>query len=103
MIEYERKRVKVRKVGGSPSVVLPKAWVDDLSTTGEVDLVRGERSIVIETPREAQEPDFENDRHFGIFLSLLMRETDTTPPLVAETAELLRRGAELTAGVELDD
>ncbi len=103
VVEYERKRVRLGKTGGSPSVVLPKAWVDGMAGGSEVDLVRTEHRIVIEAPREAPEPDFESEPTFGAFLDLLLRETITEPPLAKETADLLARSAKLTAGVKLDD
>jgi hypothetical protein len=103
VVEYERKRVKLGKTGGSPSVVLPKAWVEDVAGGSEVDLVRTEHRIVIEAPKQAPEPDFESDPAFGAFLDLLLRETITQPPLAKETADLLARSAKLTAGVKLDD
>ncbi len=84
VVEYERKRVKLGKTGGSPSV-------------------RTEHRIVIEAPRQAPEPDFENEPVFGAFLDLLLRETITQPPLTKETADLLGRSAKLTAGIKLDD
>ena len=101
VVEYERKRVKLGKTGGSPSVVLPKAWVDGLVGGSEVDLVRTEHRIVIEAPRQAPEPDFENEPAFGAFLGLLLQETITQRPLAKETADLLARSARLTAGVKL--
>jgi len=103
VVEYERKRVKLGKTGGSPSVVLPKAWVDGMVGGSEVDLVRTEHRIVIEAPRRAPEPDFENEPSFGAFLDLLLRETITQPPLAKETAGLLARSGKLTAGVKLGD
>jgi len=103
VVEYERKRVKLGKTGGSPSVVLPKAWVEGVVGGSEVDLVRTEHRIVIEAPRQAPEPDFENEPVFGAFLDLLLRETITQPPLTKETADLLGRSAKLTAGIKLDD
>lgn len=101
VVEYERKRVKLGKTGGSPSIVLPKAWVDGMVGGSEVDLVRTEHRIVIEAPRQAPEPDFENEPSFGAFLNLLLRETTTQPPLARETNDLLARSAKLTAGVKL--
>jgi hypothetical protein len=103
VVEYERKRVKLGKTGGSPSVVLPKAWVESVVDGSEVDLVRSEHRIVIEAPRQAPEPDFENEPSFGAFLDLLLRETITQPPLTKQTADLLARSAKLTADIKLDD
>jgi hypothetical protein len=103
VVEYERKRVKLGKTGGSPSVVLPKAWVESVVSGSEVDLVRSEHRIVIEAPRQAPEPDFENEPAFGAFLDLLLRETITHAPLTKRTADLLARSAKLTAGIKLDD
>lgn len=103
VVEYERKRVRLGKTGGSPSVVLPKAWVEGVVGGSEVDLVRTEHRIVIEAPRQAPEPDFESEPAFGAFLDLLLRETITQPPLTKETADLLARSTKLTAGIKLDD
>ena len=38
-IEVERKRLKLRKTGGSRSMILPKAWLDRAGVTSEVDVV----------------------------------------------------------------
>lgn len=65
--------------------------------------MRTEHRIVIEAPRHAPEPDFENEPLFGAFLNLLLRETITQSPLAKETNELLARSAKLTAGVKLSN
>ena len=47
----ERKMVKLGRAGGSRTVVLPKAWLEDMAVGEWVDLVRTETGIAIEAPR----------------------------------------------------
>ena len=78
MADEARKTVKLGRAGGSRTVVLPKAWVEPIAIDDRVDLVLRDRTIVIESPREAG-PSIEDDPEFPRFLDFLSRTALISP------------------------
>jgi hypothetical protein len=101
--EIERRRVKLTQVGGSRSVILPKAWLDDLHIADDgVDLVRTPHGIAIEAPPEKR-ASIEDDPAFSDFLDFLARSAMVRPEDLVDVAELTAGDEDLVAGVEIDD
>ena len=99
--EVERRRVKLTQVGGSRSVILPKAWLDELHIADDgVDLVRTPYGIAIEAPPEKR-PSIEDDPAFPTFLDFLSRSALVHPQSLVNVVELTAGDEDLVAGVEL--
>jgi hypothetical protein len=101
--EIERRRAKLVQVGGSRSVILPKAWLDDLRIDDDsVDLVRTRNGITVEAPLEA-DASIEEDPAFPAFLDFLAHSALVHPQELVSVADLTADDEDLVAGVELDD
>ncbi len=97
-IEYGRKTVTLRRTGGSSSVVLPKAWLEDLGVQDRVDLVRTETSIVVEAPRQ-EALTIEDEPEFAAFLAFLAKDALAHPERLRDVGELVAGDDELFTGV----
>ena len=100
MADEARKTVKLGRAGGSRTVVLPKAWVEPIAIDERVDLVLRDRTIVIESPREAG-PAIEDDPEFPRFLDFLSRTALISPETLVGLHAPDRADA-LFAAVDLD-
>jgi len=101
--EIERRRVKLTQVGGSRSVILPTAWLDDLRIAEDgVDLVRTPYGIAIEAPPE-RHASIEDDPAFPVFLDFLVTSALARPWDLVSIVDLTEGDEDLVAGVELDD
>jgi hypothetical protein len=101
--EMERRRVKLTQVGGSRSVILPKAWLDELYIADDgVDLVRTPYGIAIEAPPE-KHASIEDEPAFPSFLDFLTRSALVHPESLVNVVDLTAGDADLAAGVEIDD
>jgi hypothetical protein len=96
-----RRTVTLRRTGASRSVVLPKAWLDDLGVGDQVDLVRTEAGIVIEVPRQ-ESRSIEDEPEFAQFLAFVMKDALSHPEQLGDLGELTAGDDELFAGVEPD-
>ena len=100
-VEYGRRTAPLRRTGGSRSVVLPKAWLEQLGISDRVDLVRTDTGIVVEAPRQAL-PSIEEEPEFARFLSFLAKDALTHPEQLGDVGELTAGDGELFAGVDPD-
>ncbi|MGH2354405.1 MAG: AbrB/MazE/SpoVT family DNA-binding domain-containing protein [Chloroflexota bacterium] len=101
VVEYARKTVALRRTGGSMSVVLPKAWLQQLGISGDVDLVRTDSSIVVE-PTKRQASSIEDEPEFARFLAFLAKGALAHPEQLGDVGELTAGDDELFAGVDPD-
>ena len=91
----------LRRTGGSRSVVLPKAWLDELGIDDRVDLVRTEAGIVIAVPRQ-EGLSIEDEPEFAQFLAFITKDALSHPEQLGDIGELTAGDDELFAGVEPD-
>ena len=98
-----RKSVSFGRAGGSRTVVLPKAWLDELGMDDRVDIVLTDEGIVIERPPDEAGATIEDDAHFAAFLEFILADALRHPEELVPADELLARGRRLTAGVEIQD
>lgn len=97
----ERREAKLRKTGGSRSVTLPLAWLNDMRITDRVELVFKGNVIEIEAPRA--EIDLEDRPEFALFLDYLAKSALAHPERLRNAAEVMAGDEDLFAGVETDD
>ena len=98
-----RKSVAFGRAGGSRTVVLPKAWLDELGMGDRADIVLTDEGIVIERSAGEAGATIEDDPHFAAFLEFILADTLRHPDELVPADELLARGRRLTAGVEIQD
>ena len=101
MVEYARKTVKLRRVGGSRSVVLPKAWLRKLGAADEVDLVQTETGIVVQAPRQ-ESSTIEDEPEFAQFLAFLAKDALKHPERLGDVGQLVEGDEELFRSVRID-
>ena len=97
----ERRRVKLRAVGGSSAVTLPKQWLKNLQVSDSVDLVHTDGVITIEPPHDAD--PLESDSAFPAFLAFLAHDALVHPAELVPIESLTAGDMDLFAGVVLDD
>jgi len=97
----ERRRIKLRAQGGSKSVLIPKAWLDELEIGDEIEASKTGTSIVFE-PVQAAPPSVEDDPDFAVFLSLMAKDAFARLDEMGDMAALIEGDEELLAGVSLD-
>ena len=98
--EWERRIAKLHRTGGSLSVVIPKAWIEDLGIRDEVELVRSDVGVLITAPY--LQPSIEDEPEFALFLNHLLRDALTHPETLGDVGELLEGTKDLFDGVETD-
>ncbi|MGH2353950.1 MAG: AbrB/MazE/SpoVT family DNA-binding domain-containing protein, partial [Chloroflexota bacterium] len=98
-VEYARKTVALRRTGGSMSVVLPKAWLQQLGISGDVDLVCTDAGIVVE-PAKREAPSIEDEPEFAQFLAFLAKDALAHSEQLGDVGELTAGDDELFAGIE---
>lgn len=97
----ERKEARLRKTGGSRSVVLPQSWLNEMRVTDRVELVYEGNAIVIEAPHE--DVDLEARPEFARFLDYLTTSMLLHPEQLTNAADAMAGDDDLFAGVETDD
>jgi antitoxin component of MazEF toxin-antitoxin module len=100
-VEHARKRVKLWRTGGSQSVTLPKAWLERLGASDEVDLVQVDGGVLIEAPRSPRR-SIEDEPEFAAFLGFLTRKTLAHPESLGDMGELMAGDADPLRGVDPD-
>jgi hypothetical protein len=100
-MEYARKRVALRRTGGSSSVVLPKSWLRDLGISDQVDLVRTASGIVVQ-PAHHEAPAIEDEPEFAHFLAFLAKDALARPEQLGDVEALVAGDDELLLDVEPD-
>jgi antitoxin component of MazEF toxin-antitoxin module len=99
--ELARKTVKLGRAGGSRTIVLPKAWLEEMAVGESVDLVRTNRGIVIEAARQTA-ASIEDEPEFAQFLEFLSRASLAEPEELINVVALMAGDEQLFEGVELD-
>jgi antitoxin component of MazEF toxin-antitoxin module len=99
--QYARKTVKLRRSGGSQSVVLPKDWLRRLGATDEVDLVQTDEGILIAASAETFR-SIEQEPEFADFLHFLLKDSLSRPDQLGDVGELTEGDEELFRGVRID-
>lgn len=100
----ERKKAKLRGVGGSRSIILPKDWLRDLgvdSDVQEVELVRTADHIAVFPPHD-NPGSIENEPEFGRFLDFVAHSALAHPEQLGNVADLLAEDADLVEGVPVE-
>ena len=98
-----RKSVSFGRAGGARTVVLPKAWLDELGMDDGADIVLTDEGIVIERSPDQAGATIEDEPHFAAFLEFILADALRHPEELVPADELLGRGRRLTAGVEIQD
>ncbi len=97
----ERRAAKLRKTGGSRSITLPLAWLNEMQVTDSVELVYRGGVIEIGAPRD--EADLEDRPEFALFLDFLANAALTHPEQLRNAAEVMAGDEDLFSDVETDD
>lgn len=97
----ERKEARLRKTGGSRSIVLPLAWLNEMRVTDRVAMMYQDGKIIIETPQ--QDMDLEDRPEFALFLDTLLKSALMHPDQLRNAADVMAGDDELFAGVDTDD
>lgn len=97
----DRKGARLRKTGGSRSVVLPSEWLNEMQVTDRVELTYHEGVITIEAPH--MESPLEDRPEFALFLDTLRQAALLHPEHLRNAADATAGDADLFAGVEVDD
>jgi hypothetical protein len=97
----ERRRIRLHKVGGSRSVVVPKEWLDRNQIGDDADLVLTDDAIVIERHVEPA-PAIEDEAEFAVFAKFLLADALSRPQNLVDPTDLLARADGLLAGVDPD-
>lgn len=97
----ERRRVRLHKVGGSRSVVVPKEWLDRNQIGDDADIVLTDAAIVIERHVEAA-PSIEDEPEFATFARFLLADALSRPQTLVDPSDLLARADELLEDVDPD-
>jgi hypothetical protein len=97
----ERRKVRLHKVGGSRSVVIPKEWLDRLQIENEADIVLGDEGIAIE--RHVDEPrNIEEEPEFALFMNFVLSDALSHPEALIDPTDLFSETDRLLEGVESD-
>lgn len=96
----ERRQARLHRSGGSLSVVIPKAWLEDLGIHDKVELVRTNDGVFITPLRDR--PSIEDEPEFAIFLDNLLKDALAQPGQLGDVGELLEDSEGLFGGVETD-
>jgi hypothetical protein len=97
----ERRHVRLHKVGGSRSVVVPKEWLESQNIEDEVDIVLTPDAILIERSAETA-LTIENEPEFASFMSFLLADTLKHPATLVDPTKLLARADALLRDVDPD-
>jgi len=84
----ERRHVRLHKVGGSRSLIVPKEWLDRQGIGEEADLVLTAEGIRIEA-RESAVPTLEDEPLFASFLEMLLQDALTHPEKLFDAEQTL--------------
>ncbi|MBI3980195.1 MAG: AbrB/MazE/SpoVT family DNA-binding domain-containing protein [Chloroflexi bacterium] len=95
----ERRTVRLHRVGGSRSIVVPKEWLDRRQIGDEADIVLTEDAIVIE-PHVEPAPSIEDEPEFAAFMSFLLTDALSRPQDLVDPADLLAQADEILKGVD---
>lgn len=98
--ERERRIARLHRTGGSLSVVIPKAWLDDLGIRDEVELVRSDQGVLITAPYPRT--SIEDEPEFALFLNHLLKDALTHSEKLGDVGDLLEGTKDLFDGVETD-
>lgn len=96
----ERKLIRLRTQGGSRSALLPKAWLDHLGITDEVEATCTESAIVLGVP--GTPASIEDDPEFAVFLRLLTKDSLARLDQLGDMADLMEGDGELVADVSVE-
>ncbi|MGH2458774.1 MAG: AbrB/MazE/SpoVT family DNA-binding domain-containing protein [Chloroflexota bacterium] len=99
--ELARKRVKLRRTGGSQSATFPKDWLRKMGIADQVDLVLTDEAIVI-VPANDTGHSIEDEPEFPAFLRFLARQSLAHPEILGDVGELMAEDDELFEGVVPD-
>jgi virulence-associated protein VagC len=98
----ERRRARLYRRGGSLSVTLPKAWLEEMRLSDdEVDLIHLGNKIVIEPPAPAI-PSIEDEPEFPAFLHFVSRWALAQPEHLVKALDVMGDDTPLFADVDLD-
>ena len=98
----ERKRLKLRKTGGSRSVTLPKAWLDRVGVTSEIDVMEMDDGRLYLAPPQAADTSVEDEPEFALFLNFILKDTLSHPERLADMGDFKSRTDALFSGVDMD-
>jgi hypothetical protein len=98
---YERRQVRLRRAGGSLSVVIPKSWLERQGITEEADLILASDGIHL-VPREREAPDLDDDPRFLAFMESLVDDTREHPEKLVDATDLVRADAAWLAELGVD-
>jgi len=88
----ERRHVRLHKVGGSKSLVIPKEWLVGQGIDDEADLVLTTEGIRIEAP-SVSAPTIEDEPLLPAFLEMLLADALAHPEKLVDAGEMLAEDA----------
>jgi hypothetical protein len=97
----ERRHVRLHKVGGSRSVVVPKEWLDRQGIGDEADLVLTPAGIRLEAAPSAP-PTLEDEPLFAAFLEMLLHDALAHPERLFDATEMLAEDSAWLAELGVD-
>ena len=97
----ERKQIRLRKAGGSQSIILPGRWLRRMGVAGEVELVDAGDHLEV-YPARPRALALEEQPEFGAFLEFLAKSALAHPEHLGNVAELLDEDTDLVEGVSVE-
>lgn len=101
IVEEAKKTVKLRRSGGSQSIVLPKSWLQQIGAVDEVEIAQTNAGILIRAARQTS-PSIENEPEFAQFLSFLAKDALAHPDTLGDVGQLMEDDQELFRDVRVD-
>ncbi len=93
--------MKLRRSGGSQSIVLPKSWLQQIGAVDEVEIAQTNAGIIIRAARQAS-PSIENEPEFAQFLAFLAKDALGHPDSLGDVGQLMEGDQELFRDVRID-
>jgi hypothetical protein len=98
---YERRQVRLRRAGGSRSVVIPKSWLERQGINEEADLILASDGIHL-VPRKRAAPDLDDDPRFVAFMESLVDDARDHPEKLVDATDLIQADAAWLADLDVD-